>query len=266
MKTFSAISLASFVVAAGPAIQQSARADFNAYENSRHPLTGLNKPGVHASFGSEWIGQAINLSPASPSLHITGIDAAFYFSGGRHYNAGEVRIRVRLYDAFTPSSASVFSNFLSEQIVLSTSGFTGAASGFSPANYPVGATANTPYWKFTTPVAVSAFGPIGIAYTFETLANGNWASDPNLAAISFGDLHGPTSGSTAMSQGTGFYHASLQSATPGNFAPSDYANRTFADPGSFSGLDVRVWTAVPTPGTFALIAGGGFVIARRRRA
>ncbi len=101
MKTFSAISLASFVVAAGPAIPQSARADFNAYENSRHPLTGLNKPGVHASFGSEWIGQAINLSPASPSLHITGIDAAFYFSGGRHYNAGEVRIRVRLYDVVT---------------------------------------------------------------------------------------------------------------------------------------------------------------------
>jgi len=265
MKTFSAISLASFVVAAGAAFQQAVHADFNAYENSRHPLTGLNKPGVHASFGSEWIGQAINLSPASPSLQITGIDAAFYFTGTKHYNAGEVRIRVRLYDTFTPSSASVFSNLRSEQIVLSTSGFTGAPSGFSPANYPVGATANTPYWKFTTPVAVPAFGPIGIAYTFETLVNGTWASDANLAAISFGDLHGPTSGSTAMSQGTGFFHASIQSATPGNFAPSDYTNATFANPGSFSGLDMRVWTAVPTPATGTLALFGVLFACRRRR-
>ncbi|MBX3389134.1 MAG: hypothetical protein KF691_06725 [Phycisphaeraceae bacterium] len=240
-------------------------ADFNAYENSRHTLGGSNKPGVVAPYSLKWIGQALNLSTASPSRSITGVDAGFYFEGIRQFNAGEVRLRVRVYDTFTPSSSLVFSNLVSEEVVLSQTAFTGAAPGFSPARYPVGLSPNTPYWKFKIPVTVSSLGPIGIAYTFETLSGGVWSSDPGLYAIGYGSLAGPTVGSTAMTQGTGVFRTSIASANPGNFAPSEYENPTFADPGAFGGMDVRVWTAVPSPSGFALFIATSAFASRRKR-
>lgn len=240
-------------------------ADFNAYENSRHTLGGVNKAGVVAPFASRWVGQALNLSPASPSLSITGIDAAFYFEGNRQYSAGEVRLRVRIYDTFNPVGSLVFSNLISEEIVLSQTAFSGSLPGFSPANYPVGLSPNTPYWKFNNPVTVSALGAIGIAYTFEAFNGSAWVSDPGLYAISYGSIAAPTVGSTAMTQGTGLFRSSVSSPTPGNFAPTDYENPTFANPGAFGGLDVRIWTAVPAPSSFGLLAVAGALSSRRRR-
>lgn len=240
-------------------------ADFVAYEHSRHVLGGGNKAGVVTAFPAKWVGQALNLSPATPSLAITGIDAGLHFEGNRHYNAGEVRIRVRIYDTFIPAGPLVFSNLISEEVVVSQTAFTGALPGFSPANYPVGLTPNTPYWKFNSTVQVSSFGAIGIAYTFETLQGGVWASDPALCALSYGSVALPTVGSSAMAQGTGLFRSSISSPTWGNFEPTDYQNPTFADPGAFGGLDVRIWTAVPVPSSFGLLVAAASALTVRRR-
>ena len=100
---------------------------------------------------------------------------------------------------------------------------------------------------------------------YRQFSGGFRISDSGLYAISYGSLAGPTVGSTAMTQGTGLFRSSIGSATPGNFAPSDDENPTFADPCAFGGMDVRVWTAVPSPSGFALFLMTGALASRRRR-
>ncbi|MBS0191320.1 MAG: hypothetical protein U0573_09660 [Phycisphaerales bacterium] len=87
-----------------------ALADFNAYENSRHTLAGANKPGAVATFNSEWVGQALYLSPATPSLTITGVDAAFSLFGTSPIAAGNYRLRIRIYGGFQSAGSPVFSS------------------------------------------------------------------------------------------------------------------------------------------------------------
>ena len=135
-------------------------------------------------------------------------------------------------------------------------------------HYLTGSTPNTPYWKLAAPVTVSSLGPIGIACIFEVFDGANWAVDSHLRSVGYGNITGPTVGSTAMPGGTGLYHRTLSASPsmPGNFDPGDYQHFGFSDPTAFRGIDLQVWTAdVPATSTTGLLIAAGLFAARRNR-
>jgi len=253
-------SLAMLLVAACATLAPQAQADYVAYDNARFQ-NGSFVQGAWALSGNAWVGQSLTLTPSTPSLSITGIDIPVACIGSADGPAsGAWRLRVRIYDSYSSSGTPVFGNLVSEQFVVPT--FGGLSPGFVYAL--TSATPNTPIWKFASPVTVSTLGPIGISYIFESFDGAVWASSTTLQTAAFANNTGPLVGSSNMPGGKGYYQRSTSAlpSLPGNF---DATNQLNIAGWSFNGLDLRVWTAVPTPGTFAFIASGGFVIARRRR-
>lgn len=252
--------LALFLVASCAALSPHAHADYLAYDNARFQ-NGNFVAGQSAISGNAWVGQSLTLMPSTPSLSITGIDAPVACIGSEPGPAGGAwRLRVRIYDSYSSSGTPVFGNLVSEQFVVAASG--GLAPGFIHA-LP-SSTPNTPFWMFASPVTVSTLGPIGVSYIFESFDGTAWASSTTLQTVAFANNTGPLVGSTNMPGGKGYYQRSSSAlpSMPGNF---EAANQLNISGWSFNGLDLRVWTAVPTPGSLALVAFSGVIVARRRR-
>lgn len=236
----------------------AAAADHLAFDYYRRDLSFNTRPGAGILPSERWVGQAINLDPASPSLSITGFDVpvAHATSSGAPISASNLRLRVRIYDAHVASASPVFGSLLSEQTITSP---IGTAPGFY-LHLPF---TSAPHFALPSPVTVTGLTTVGIAMIFEVFNGTGWVVDPTVPLVGFASTPGPTVGSTAMPVANGLYMRHLAAGAPfGNFNPTDMNTI----PGQANaGIDMRVFVAVPAPGTALLLGFAGMAGARRRR-
>lgn len=235
-----------------------AAADHLAFDNYRRDLSYAIRPGAGVLASNRWVGQAINLDPASPSLTITGFDVPVTHtsSSATPISASNLRLRVRIYDTHNPSGSPVFGSLLSDQTIASP---LGTAPGFI-MHLPF---TSSPHFALPTPVTVTGLTTVGIAMIWEVNHGAGWVVDPTVPVAGFVSAAAPTVGSTAMPVADGLYLRHLAAGAPfGNFNPSDLA--TYGDAAN-AGIDMRVFVAVPAPGATGLLALAGLAAGRRRR-
>lgn len=236
----------------------AASADHLAFDNYRRDLSFAVRPGAGVLASNRWVGQAINLDPASPSLTITGFDVpvSHASSSAAPISASNLRLRVRIYDTHNASGSPVFGSLLSDQTITSP---LGTAPGFT-MHLPF---TSFPHFALPTPVTVTGLTTVGIAMIWEVNHGAGWVVDPTVPVDGFVSAATPTVGSSAMPVADGLYLRHLAAGAPfGNFNPSDLATYGGA---ANAGIDMHVFVAVPAPGATGLLTLAGLAAARRRR-
>lgn len=248
-----AVSVAFAVGLAGTAV-----ADHLAFDNYRYDLSSAPRSGGGIVPFERWVGQAINLDPASPSLTITGLDVPIghFNSLAAPISPSNLRLRVRIFDAHNGSDSPVFSSLLSEQTIFSPVASTPGSVNHLPF-------VGVPHFALPTPVMVTGLTTVGIAMIFEVNHGAGWIVDPAVPVLGFSSAPGPTVGSTAMPVANGLYMRHLAAGAPfGNFNPTDMHTTPGA---AHASLDMRVFVAVPSPGALAILGMAGLAASRRRR-
>ena len=263
MKVYAVRTILAAAVAAIAGSTANAAVLYDNMTSAEAGVTGATLSST-SSTPNTFMGDVFGL--VSGATDITGFDIFPVNATTKNYNALKITIYVwgTVNTGTVSATTPAFSNLLGQYTLTSTGTFT---AGFYYAFE--GATIGTdPGVTLATPLAIPS-NIIGITLSYQGSTNGGvtYATANNLTSlISYGVA--PDVGTNPFldvaSAGTGGYYrnAGSPSETNGNFTS---AYRAFA--GTNENLGIRIYgDAVPGPSAAGLLAIGGLVASRRRRA
>ncbi len=229
--------------------------------------TMTNEPTVGAPTATNsFMGQAFNAfdgSGGSLPFRITSFDAPVVNSTGATLNLTGLQLRVQFYGTFSSGTqTNVFSNPIGGPITFGTT-----VSAAQPFAFATGTYTTFTGFGITGGLPVGSYTNLGMVLNWQGNTGAGFQTIDNLTtAIRGGATSNPFAvGSVPGVAGPTFgYYRNSTGRTDFNFANTD--SRQI---GNNSALALRIYAAVPEPGSIALVALGGLplmgVVLRRRK-